>query len=328
MAIIGIETLIYAVENVAESTRFFTDFGLSCVQDNEDAAHFILPEGSNVRLVPLGDPSLPEGSRIEGSGVQKVVWGVDTQDALNDLVTDLSKDHALTLAEDGSAHFISDFGVPMGLRLFTKKPVVCKPDPLNAPGCVGRLNQHRKWRLRAHPKVISHVVFALPDYENAHLFLTERLNFRLSDLQRNFGMYLRADGTNSHHTILLLNANAPMPDMDGKLRFHHANFGVEDIDEIMIGANHMLRCGWEKSHFGLGRHRLDSALFYYLPCPAGGEAEYGADSDYVDDSWVPRDWTNPMFGYAHFVHNLPDFLKDEPTWDFKYMTNIKTHKEG
>lgn len=31
--------------------------------------------------------------------------------------------------------------------------------------------------------------------------------------------------------------NAPVPGMDGRLRFDHANFGVEDIDEIMIGAN-------------------------------------------------------------------------------------------
>ena len=108
--------------------------------------------------------------------------------------------------------------------------------------------------------------------------------------------------------------------MDGTLRFHHANFGVEDIDEIMVGANHMVRKGWPPSHQGLGRHRIDSALFYYLPCPAGGEAEYGADADAVDDSWIPRHWTNPLFAYAHFVSNLPPCLLDEPSWDFRYLT--------
>ena len=87
----------------------------------------------------------------------------------------------------------------------------------------------------------------------------------------------------------------------------------------MLGANHMERCGWPKSHFGLGRHRIDSALFFYLPCPAGGEAEYGADADYVDDSWVPRDWVEPLFGFAHFVHNLPPFLATEPAWDVRYL---------
>jgi hypothetical protein len=141
----------------------------------------------------------------------------------------------------------------------------------------------------------------------------------LSDIQEGFGIYLRADGSNHHHDFLLLNANAPLPGCDGKTRFDHANFGVEDIDELMIGANHMVRRGWEASRIGLGRHRIDSALFYYLPCPAGGEAEYGADADYIDDSWVPRHFTVPLFGYAHFTHNIPDFLKEPPEWEFAYV---------
>lgn len=203
---------------------------------------------------------------------------------------------------------------------FRKAPVVSAPDPLNAPNHVGRLNQHRKRRLRARPKTIAHVVFAIPDFEQGYTFMRERLGFRLSDHQEGVGMYLRADGSNNHHSLLLLNASAPFPDMDGKHRFHHANFAVEDVDEVMVGANHMVRAGWEPSHQGLGRHRIDSALFYYIPCPAGGEAEYGADSDYVDDGWVPRHWPKPLFAYAHFVHNLPPFLMDEPEWTFAYIT--------
>jgi catechol 2,3-dioxygenase-like lactoylglutathione lyase family enzyme len=238
---------------------------------------------------------------------------------LERLIGRISQTLTVSRGTDGIARFVPGFGVPMGLQLFTKRPVVCAPDPLNAPGHVRRLNQHRKWRKRALPKVIAHAVFAVPNFETAHEFMMDVLGFRLSDSQRGFGVYLRADGANNHHNFLLLNANAPLPDMDGTVKFHHANFGVEDIDEIMIGANHMARRGWEASHFGLGRHRIDSALFYYLPCPAGGEAEYGADSDYVDDSWVPRNWTNPLFGYAHHVHNLPPFLKDEPDWEIAFL---------
>ena len=234
----------------------------------------------------------------------------------------------MTRDADGTAHFVADFGVAMGLRLFNKKPVVSAPDPVNAPGHVRRLNQHRKWRLRARPKVIAHVVFSVPDYEAGCAFMRDRLNFRLSDSQRGFGKYLRADGSYSHHSLLLLNANAPVPEMDGTLRFHHANFGVEDIDEIMVGANYMSRKGWPTSHFGLGRHRSDSALFYYLPCPAGGEAEYGADTDYVDDGWVPRDWVEPLFGFSHFVHNLPPFLADEPQWKFNDITDGNVPVDG
>lgn len=327
MSIIGIESLVYGVADVAESTRFFEDFGLMRASAKEGASRLLLPEGSSVVIRHRDDGALP-ASQLKGDGVREVIWGVDDFAALEALAGDLALDREVRRDADGSAHFLTDFGIAMGLRLFNKKPVVTAPDPINSPGRINRLNQHRKWRERAYPKGIAHVVFAVPDYDAGDAFMRERLNFRLSDSQRGFGRYLRCDGSNNHHNLLLLNANAPFPDVDGTLRFHHANFCVEDIDEIMVGANHMIRRGWPASHFGLGRHRIDSALFYYIPCPAGGEAEYGADSDCVDDSWVPRDWTEPLFGFSHFVHNLPPFLMNPPRWEFAYLTQGRAPTHG
>lgn len=321
MTIIGIETLVYGVGDVAECARFFTDFGLvPDVGHENDVARFTLPEGSHVVMRHRDDPVLPP-TTMQGDGVREVVWGVRDAASRDALAKRLATDRDVTIDPDGSAHFMADFGVAMGLRVCDRRTVVTAPDPLNSPGRINRLNQHRKWRLRAKPKVIAHVVFAVPDYEAGYAFMRDRLNFRLSDSQKGFGKYLRAEGSTNHHNLLLLNANAPVPDMDGVLRFHHANFGVEDIDEMMVGANYMMRHGWDASHLGLGRHRIDSALFYYIPCPAGGEAEYGADSDAVDDGWVPRHWTSPLFGFAHFVSNLPPFLADEPAWEFQYITH-------
>jgi len=322
MAVLGIECLAYGVEDVEKSCRFFEDFGLRRSGSVAGVGRFDLPEGSHVLIRHRDDPALPHSSLV-GDGVREVIWGVDSEAALEVLVAGLSTDRKLMRDADGTARFLTDFGLAMGVRLWTKKPVLSAPDPLNAPGSVRRLNQQRKWRLRAYPKGIAHVVFAIPDYQAGYAFMRDRLGFRLSDNQRGFGMYLRADGTNNHHNLLLLNAAAPFPGMDGMHRFHHANFAVEDIDEIMVGANHMVRCGWEPSHLGLGRHRIDSALFYYIPCPAGGEAEYGADADYVDDGWVPRDWHAPLFAYSHFVHNLPPYLMKPPAWDFSYITGIE-----
>jgi catechol 2,3-dioxygenase-like lactoylglutathione lyase family enzyme len=327
MAILGIDTLVYGVGDVKTSTRFFEDFGLRLVESTAEESRFELPEGSHVVLRPLDHPSLPQ-STVEGPGVREVIWGVDSAHSIETLARGLGGDRKIQRDANGTVHFLTDFGSAMGLREFAKKPVVTAPDALNSPGRVNRLNQHRKWRLRAYPKVIAHVVFQVPAYHEAAEFMIKRLGFKLSDSQRGFGEYLRADGSNCHHTLLLLNAEAPMPGMDGKHRFHHANFGVEDIDEIMVGANHMTRCGWEPSHLGLGRHRIDSALFYYMPCPAGGEAEYGADADCLDDSWVPREFIQPLFAYSHFVHNLPPFLMQNPEWIFKYITGIEPSEGG
>jgi catechol 2,3-dioxygenase-like lactoylglutathione lyase family enzyme len=319
VAIIGIESLVYGVPNIQESRRFFEDFGLPVERASESQVHFTLPEGSSVTLRPQDAPELPTSS-MQGPGVRQVIWGVDDQGALERLASNLSRDCKVRSDQDGTVHFLTDFGLAMGLRVFQKRRILCAPEASNAPGHTVRLNQHRRWRQRAHPKGIAHVVYAVPEFACGTAFMRERLGFKLTDEQVGFGNYLRADGSNNHHSFLLLNASAPLPGMDGQLRFHHANFAVEDLDEIMAGANHMERRGWEPSHFGLGRHRVDSALFYYLPCPAGGEAEYGADSDCVDDAWVPRRWVEPLFAYSHWVHNLPPFLRKPPRWTIEYLT--------
>lgn len=320
MAVIGLETLIYGVDDVDLCTRFFEDFGLPLTSRKPGLSRFTLQEGSSVILAPL-DRAHVQGSSIAGFGVQEAILGVDNSDNLEQLVARVAIDRPVRRDEDGTAHFIADGGVPLGLRVFHRRPVVTAPDPLNSPGNINRLNRNRRYRRRAIPKVIQHVVFAVQDFEATFRFLMERLDFRISDYQPGFGIYARCDGTNNHHNIFLLNAGLPFPGMDGQTRFHHANFGVEDLDEIMVGANYMARQGWEGSHLGIGRHRTDSALFYYLPCPAGGEAEYGADADYVDDAWVPRYWSSPLFGYAHYVHNLPPFLQQEPMWEVRYLTD-------
>jgi len=319
MAIVGIESLIYGVEDLPACVRFFEDFGLPLANSGADEGKFLLAEGSSVVIRELAS-ARPAGSGIVGIGVQEAILGVDTRENLELLVARVAVDREVRRDEDGTAHFIANGGVPLGLRVFSKRTVVTSPDPLNSPGNINRLNRNRRYRRRAIPKVIQHVVFAVQDPENAFHFLKERLDFRISDYQPGYGIYSRCDGANNHHNIFLLNAKLPFPGLDGQTRFHHANFGVEDIDEIMVGANHMVRCGWEPAHLGIGRHRTDSALFYYVPCPAGGEAEYGADGDAVDDAWVPRYWSSPLFGYAHYVHNLPPFLQEEPQWEVRYLT--------
>lgn len=320
MAIIGIETLVYGVPDVALCARFFDDFGLQRTELSADYARFVLPQGSSVVIRQIGDAALP-ASALKGAGVHEVIWGVDGTESLRQLAASLASDHVVQQDADGTIHIATEFGLAMGFRPFVKKQLTSASDPINTPGSIERVNQHRRWRLRARPKTINHVVFAVPEHEQAASFMRQRLDFRLSDLQNGVGEYLRANGANNHHNLLLLNAKADLPDMDGTVRFHHANFGVDDLDEIMIGANHMIRQNWAPSHLGLGRHRIDSGLFYYLPCPAGGEAEYGADADYIDDDWVPREWPEPLFGYAHFVHNLPPFLRQPPRWTINYLTD-------
>lgn len=316
MAIIGIETVLYGVNDVAECTRYFIDFGLPLLEKSEQHAHFRLDEGSNVVIRHIGDPAVPT-SKLVGTGVCEVIWGVDRQDSLDKLVDGLRRDREVTLDADGTAHCLTDDGLAIGLRLYRKNPVHSAPDPVNSPGNINRLNTQRKWKVKARPKTIQHVVFQTPDVEKSWAFYRERLGFKLSDIQKGFGIFGRADAANDHHNIYFLNAMLPFPGMDGNHRFDHVNYGVEDMDEAMVGANHMQRQGWPKSEWGLGRHRIASSIFMYLPCPTGGQAEYGADSDALDDSWVPRVW-NPMHGFFSFIHNMAPFMMEAAPWEWEY----------
>lgn len=318
MPIIGIETLVYCVDDVEICERYFDDFGLPLEQSSGNESLFVLPDNSNVILRSLEHAPVP-GSKIIGKGVHEVIWGVDSQASLEKFVQKLGVDREVRRDLDGTVHFVCDDGIAMGLRVWKdRREIKTSVDPINSPGNINRLNVHRKWIARARPKYIQHVVFMSKNVEASFAFIRDRLDFRMSDHQRALGIFARADGTNDHHNIYFLNASAPLPGADGNVRFHHVNYGVTDLDEIMVGKNYMERRGWDHSHWGIGRHRIASSLFLYLPAPTGGEAEYGADSDALDDNWIPRSW-DPLFGFAHWMHEMPEFWSQGSDWDVKFV---------
>src|SRR5580698_5433131 len=126
MAITGIQSLNYGVDNVAECARFFDDFGLRATRKEDAVCRFKLPEGSEVVLRHRDDPALPVSS-VVGNGVREVIWGVDTQESLDAIVGDLSRDRDVRRGSDGVVRFVTDFGLAMGLVVFTREPTVCAP---------------------------------------------------------------------------------------------------------------------------------------------------------------------------------------------------------
>ncbi|TCB73306.1 VOC family protein [Acinetobacter sp. ANC 4173] len=328
MAIVGIDTLLYGVQDLEKASQFLDDFGLQRLSSSVEETIYRLAEGSTVIVRSIDHASMPDDSAYRGFGVKETIWGVDTEDNLQRLVDDLKQDREVTLGDDGAWRFYSDCGLPLALRVFDRQTVIYSTDPINSSGNINRLNQHRKWRRRAIPKTINHVVFAVKDYWKTFAFFRDRLNFRMSDHQKGIGTYLRADGAHEHHNTFLLNCE--VPGAGGIPRFHHTCFGVEDFDEVMIGSNHMTKRGWTHGFLGIGRHRIGSAIFCYFDSPVGGETEYGADTDYLDDNWVPREWEF-RFGTASWMTKPPSFMLDEIPWDVgfyqgeeAYMRELKT----
>lgn len=328
MAIVGIESLVYGVDDFDSSTRFFEDFGLPLYvrDDKQQVSHFKLADGSNVYIRNLNDPWF-QNCVMEGTGVKECIWGVDSIESLENIVASLSQDHDIKTESDGTVRLLTHFGQAIGFKVWNKKNLHCSPSLTNSPGQNNRINETVKWIRRAIPQCLQHVVWAFPDVNEALLFYRDRLNFRLSEVQLGSGVYIRADGVTDHHSIFLADAFCKPLGFNGSLQFHHANFGVESIDEIMVGKNYMERRGWAKSKFGLGRHRISSGAFVYLPCPAGGEAEYGADIDAIDDRWMPRVWEQ-LFGFHIYVHNLPEFVMHDVEWNVGFCNPDTLYPEA
>src|ERR1700691_4278856 len=107
MAINGIETALYGVDDVALCTRYFEDFGLPVIAKSDQYAHFRLEEGSNVILRSIEDPLIPE-SQLAGTAVHETVWGVDNEASLEQLAQDLGKDRELRRDADGTIRCLAD----------------------------------------------------------------------------------------------------------------------------------------------------------------------------------------------------------------------------
>lgn len=298
----GVETIVFAAADPAKLIRFFRDFGLSG-NDTSLGANFNLPDGSRVLVRKADDATLSPPFLPDGQGPREVIWGVDSQVSLDSIQRELGHDREVTKDPDGTLHAVDPSGLRIGFRVFARKALPPNSTKENTQTDRPRWNRARQWFERAQPKVIQHVVFGIPDIDPALDFYVKRLGFRVSDVSRDRGVFLRAQGRNEHHNLFFVKR---------PLSFHHMAFGLDSIDELMVGANHMQRQGWS-SNFGLGRHRVSSIVFFYISCPTGGEIEYAADGDYIDDNWVPHLW-EPAFANQYWMagpKNLPptDFGK-------------------
>lgn len=321
MSILGLESVVFGVADLDEHARFWTDFGLAPEHADADEAVFRVASGSRLILYKHGDPRLPSPDPFPGDGLKETVWGVEDQTALDRIAASLAREVAVTTADDGTVRCVCPDGQPIALRLWAKRHFVSQASPVNTPTSYPRFNQHRIWRHKAIPKTINHVVFFSPDYVGSFEFYERHLGFRYTDHSKGSGIFARAPGTYEHHSIFWVNCDLPIaPD---HFKFMHIAFGLDDIDEVMLGANVMADKGWKNesmnSSGGISRHRATSAIYYYCDIPGNaGEAEYHADSDYLDDNWVPRAW-DFRFGSLLWSNNAPPIFRgDNIPWDMTF----------
>jgi len=305
MNVTTIDSVTYGAPDLTTAKRFWTDFGLSLIEERDDRLLFSSLDQSTVEVKLATDPSLPPAIE-DGPGVRESTFGVRAQEDLNAIAAELAKDRELIVDREGTIHTRDPLGIGIAFRVSRCKPVTA-PEPLfNMPGRIGRLNERAKFYPSAKPMEMTHVVFMIPEAAAEIDFYVRRLNFKVSDSYPGRGYFLRGGASNNHHNLFLLNPGGK----GDKFGFHHLAFEMANIHELFGGGLNMTRKGW-KTMLGPGRHPISSCYFWYFlnPCVAvrntisipiwwiriGSQGNTTKHQKRSQSGALPRVWRSPCY---------------------------------
>jgi catechol 2,3-dioxygenase-like lactoylglutathione lyase family enzyme len=289
MNILGLESLVFGVEDIGAAIRMAEAYGLVRREGAIGGPGvFEAQDGSAIDIRRADDPSLPPAVG-PGPTIREVVYAVADTATLEAIATELAKDRLVTVDPAGAVHSTDFDGYAITFRLAAQRRAVM-PDivTVNAPGrAEGRgVNVCAAvYEDLPRPVTLSHVVLYTRNRQKARAFNEDRLGFRTVDEFIGVGPFMRPKGLIDHHCLFLVQA--------GTL-FSSGEMGMNHFTFHFAGPSQMLKRGWEmvnrgfKSAWGPGRHMLGSNYFWYFESPFGGVMELDADMDRHDDAWIPR----------------------------------------
>lgn len=298
MNITGPEGLLMATDDLENSRRFLTIYGLNEVQADDKCLRFEAMDGSGVEVRLLDDPDLPPGN-IDGPTARASIWGVKERADLDAIAEELSMDRQVKW--DGDVlQSVDDDQNNLFFRVTQRRPFDAPPRyKINTPGHPPeRINERVSFDDHGPARQMGHVVFWTRDPKESFKFYRDRLGFRETDSFRdNMGVFARSDAHYDHHSLFLMRHEEIPPS------FQHAEFTFADPQDVMNGGFKLVKAGYETA-FGPGRFELGSNWFWYLKTPMGGVFELGADMDYADDEWIAGEYDHAgvTAGY-HFILN-------------------------
>ena len=284
MNIVGPDTLVFGVDDVAACTQYLTDYGLAPTGVSDAGGRFEALDGTSIVIRHKNDPTLPP-PMATASMLRETVYGVADAATLDAIEAELAIDRPVTLAEDGVLHSVDDLGFALAFQVTVRRPLQLPAERANAPGnaaqrIVNALASDPAATVR--PRSLSHVVYFVPDAARGEAFYTNRLGFVCTDRFTGVGPFLRPAGSDDHHCLFLIQTP---PQMKG---VEHFTFHLGGPTELMLAGTRFVDKGYQ-SFWGPGRHLFGSNWFWYFNSPLGCHVEYDADMDLHDDTWVARE---------------------------------------
>lgn len=280
----GIAFVRFRAPDLVEMRSFLDDFGLAPVREG-DGQLFSRAAGSApvVHIAELGQPG------FIGLGLQAA--------HLTDLEA-LARHENVAIAPfdaPGGGYIVSLID-PDGNRVEvvagqTPTEPLPLPDrePWNSAASHPRLRTAKRMEAGpAHVLRLGHAVLNVSDFRTSERWYKDRFGLLTSDevaLPAGLaaGAFLRCDRGDvptDHHTLFMLQH----PEGPG---FNHAAFEVADLDDLMLGHEHLKEAG-RKAEWGIGRHILGSQVFDYWRDPWGHTLEHWTDGDLFTAADAPR----------------------------------------
>ncbi len=294
MALHGLAELTLGVPDLSAAAAFYEDFGLT---RSGSATFATIDGGDQLHLVH--------------SPVRRLMQATFAADDLDDLAEAGRSLGALGVGchVNGETLSARDPGSRALVALTVRHRQVQprhEAAQVNAPGRIDRVAARAAGIVatgRVRPRRLGHLVLGTTDFEASCRFFVDGLGFRVSDLVRDVGVFLRC--SNDHHNILVQRAPVSF--------LHHTSWQVEDVDAIGRGARDLLAEHPERHVWGLGRHYAGSNFFWYFRDPAGNFAEYHSDMDCIPDDaiWTAETLSGTRGLYEWGPPPPPSFIKPD-----------------
>ncbi len=291
MALHRLTSITLGVPDVAASTAFFHEFGLTgdgalATRDGGDQLELVPSPRRSLLRLGVGTDDLDDlgrfATRIERSGLGRVVESSADRLVVSEPVTGLLVDitEAAPYAVASTSHTFNRPGA--GERFDVPADSVLTDDPVR-------------------PSNLTHVVYGTPDQPTTLRFFTEVLGFEISDQVPGIIAFTRCGEV--HHNLAIQAAPIAFP--------HHIAFEVDDIDDVVRGGQAMVDADPERNVWGVGRHAIGSNWFWYLRDPSGTFVEYTADIDRISaqELYRPKEWQGHEFLYSFGPPVPAEFLE-------------------
>ena len=284
MNIIGPDTLVFGVDDVAACNQYLIDYGLLPIRHDATGGRFEALDGTGIEIARKDDPGLPAALGT-ASMLRKTIYGVADSATLDAIAEELRRDRQVRRLAGGAIESVDDMGFAIGFQLSARRTLSLPAEAVNAPGAPAQ----RAPNVVAvsddavlTPRTLSHVVYFVPDAAKAEAFYVERLGFRCTDRFTGVGPFLQPAGTLDHHTLFMIETP---PFMKG---CEHFTFHMGGPTEVLQAGTRFVEKGYQ-SFWGPGRHRFGSNWFWYFNSPLGCHVEYDADMDLHDLAWTARE---------------------------------------